>query len=296
MYQLSNAFRDITQTANVGHDGEPKYQPGPGYDLTTGLGTPHGNVLVAELVAGKEISIPSNPTTPPSDPTPTPPPSNPTPPPSTPTPPNSTADAAYVSAVYEAVFSRAPTVDELDGWVEKIESGTSRIDFVNALDHSDEYYATIIRPAYEKYLGREADGGGIAYWTSQMQAGLTDEQLEANFIASDEFFLDAGGTDLGWVDSLYEHLLGRAADFQGEMYWLGQLATGEGRFDVAFGFTGSLERESQRIQSDYEQCLGRPADQQGLDYWTTQFAQGQTKENLISGFLASDEYFQTHSS
>jgi hypothetical protein len=129
-----------------------------------------------------------------------------------------------------------------------------------------------------------------------MRAGLTDEQLEASFIASDEFFQNAGGTNQGWVSSLYEHLLGRGADAQGEAYWLAQLAAGEQHFNVALAFTASLERESQRIQDDYWHYLGRSADQQGLDYWTTQFAQGQTNENLITGFLASDEYYQTHSS
>lgn len=105
-------------------------------------------------------------------------------------------------------------------------------------------------------------------------------------------------------------LLGRAADragggdpggdvanpdSQGEAYWLGQLTAGESRSAVAFGFTGSLERERQRITDDYMHYLGRQADEQGLNYWTNQFANGQTNEDLITGFLASDEYFQTHS-
>ena len=207
-----------------------------------------------------------------------------------------TPNEIYVTDVFEAVLGRAPTADELTSWAGQLDHGLARDSFVNALDHSDEYYATIIRPAFEAYLGREADSQGLAYWISQMQAGLTDEQLEARFIASDEFYRNAGGTDQGWVDSLYEHLLGRGADAQGEAYWLTQLAGGEQRFDVAFGFTGGLERESKRIQSDYQHYLDRPADPQGVDYWVNQFAQGQTNENLITGFLASDEYYQTHSS
>ena len=44
-----------------------------------------------------------------------------------------------------------------------------------------------------------------------MQNGLTDQQLEAGFIASDEFFAKSGGTNATWVNALYMSLLGRPA-------------------------------------------------------------------------------------
>lgn len=207
----------------------------------------------------------------------------------------SAANDLYVIAVYREILARNPSIDELQIWARLLKSGISREAFVNAVDHSDEYYATIIRPAYEKYFGRDADDSGIAYWTSQMRAGLTDEQLEAKFIASDEFYRQAGGNDRGWVDSLYEHLLGRGADAQGEEFWVRRLHAGQRRYDAAFGFTGSLEREAQRIQGDYQQFLGRSADGQGIGYWVVQFARGLTNELLITGFAASDEYFRAHS-
>ena len=207
----------------------------------------------------------------------------------------SAADDLYVIAVYREILGRDPSIDELQVWSQLLKAGISREAFANAVDHSDEYYATIIRPAYEKYFGRDADDAGIAFWTSQMRSGLTDEQLEAKFIASDEFYRQAGGNDRGWVDSLYEHLLGRGADAQGEEFWVRRLHAGQQRFDAAFGFTGSLEREAQRIQGDYQQFLGRSADGQGVGYWVVQFARGLTNESLITGFAASDEYFRAHS-
>ena len=207
----------------------------------------------------------------------------------------SAADDLYVIAVYREILGRDPSIDELQVWSQLLKSGISREAFANAVDHSDEYYATIIRPAYEKYFGRDADDAGIAFWTSQMRSGLTDEQLEAKFIASDEFYRQAGGNDRGWVDSLYEHLLGRGADAQGEDFWVRRLHAGQQRYDAAFGFTGSLEREAQRIQGDYQQFLGRSADGQGVGYWVVQFARGLTNESLITGFAASDEYFRAHS-
>ena len=56
--------------------------------------------------------------------------------------------------------------------------------------------------------------------------GLTDERLEADIIASPEFYAKAGGTDKLWVDANYLELLGRPADQGGETAWIGQLAGG----------------------------------------------------------------------
>ncbi|HQU45447.1 MAG: hypothetical protein B7Z73_00935, partial [Planctomycetia bacterium 21-64-5] len=126
--------------------------------------------------------------------------------------PSLTPNEQYVTAIYQALLSRAPTAQELQSWSGQLDGGLDREVFVNAIDHSDEYFATIIEPAYEQYLGRAADAAGIDYWTSLMRQGLTDQQLEADFIGSEEFYDKAGGTDLDWVDAMYQDLLGRPAD------------------------------------------------------------------------------------
>ena len=74
------------------------------------------------------------------------------------------------------------------------------------------------------------------------------------------------------------------------------MAQGAKRSDVAYGFAASLERERQRVADDYMHYLGRLPDQQGIDYWVNQFAHGLTNEDVITGFVASDEYYQKHTS
>jgi hypothetical protein len=41
---------------------------------------------------------------------------------------------------------------------------------------------------YSHFLGRTPDQAGLNYWVSQFTAGLTNENLIAGFIASDEYF------------------------------------------------------------------------------------------------------------
>jgi hypothetical protein len=212
-------------------------------------------------------------------------------------PPAATANQSYVAAAYLDLFGQAAdnstTVagKTLASWAGPLDAGASRAAFAAAMVHSADYYASIIRPTYERYLGREPDAAGLSYWVAQMQAGLTDERLEAGFVGSAEFYTHAGGTDSLWVDFMYQDLLGRAAESQGETYWVAQLAAGADRTSVAYGFAASLERERMRVQDDYFHYLGRQADTAGVDYWVTAFAHGTANEDVIAGFLASDEYF-----
>ena len=198
----------------------------------------------------------------------------------------------FVNQAYLDLLGRAPDAGGLAYWVAQLNSGARQGQIANALTHSAEYCSTMVKPAYQSYLGRLPDSGGLAYWISQMQSGMTDERLEADLIGSKEFYVHAGGSDVKWVDALYNDLLGRIPDSQGEAYWTGQLAAGVSRTTVAYGFAASLERGQQRVGAEYLHYLGRLADQQGVDYWVQQFAHGLTNDDLIAELVGSSEYFE----
>jgi hypothetical protein len=146
-----------------------------------------------------------------------------------------------------------------------------------------------------KFLGRAPDAGGLAYWTSQLQGGtLTDEGLDAEVISSSEYFMRAGGTNELWVAALYQDLLGRQADAQGESYWVGQLQAGTSRTEVSNGFANSSERLGKQISNDYLDILGRDPDPTGLDYWMAQLTHGATDEDLVAALIASQEFYDEH--
>ena len=255
LYSMPSFIRDITT------GGPPVYPATAGYDPSTGLGTPYVPLLVPGLVASNT--------------------------------PEHTANMNFVAAAYLDILGRPVDSSSQLYFALLLDNGTPRSTIVNSIDHSTEYYANIIvKPAYLNYLGRPADAAGLAFWVDQLQFhGLSDEQFEANLVASDEFYVRAGGTNVLWVDAMYVDLLGRPADPAGEAFWVQQLALGVSRYSVAYGFAASLEREQQRITYDYVHYLGREPDQQGLNYWLTQFALGVTNEDLITGIVSSDEYY-----
>jgi streptogramin lyase len=161
----------------------------------------------------------------------------------------------------------------------------------DAFTHSPEAYTYFVTQAYERYLGRAPDATGLSGWVSAMLNGLTDEQLEAGFIGSSEFYQHSGGTNRAWVDALYLDLLGRPADPASEAAWVQALVNGMARSTVAYYFAASPEREAIRIRNDYQTYLGRAASDAEVSAWTSAFTQGVTNETLVAYFVGSWEYY-----
>ena len=171
---------------------------------------------------------------------------------------------------------------------------TAREMVADGLTQSAEYYTNLVTPIYLKYLGRGPDAAGLNYWVNLLQQGLTDEQLEAGFIGSDEYIKNHGGSGPGWIQGMYGSLLGRAPSAGEVQYWVNNLNNGMAPSQIALGFAASPERESQRVAGDYQQYLGRGAQPAEIQFWVNVFVNGGRNEQVIAGFLSSQEYFQNH--
>jgi uncharacterized membrane protein len=205
-----------------------------------------------------------------------------------------TPNDLYVMAVYQDLLGRPVDAPALAYWSAQLGQGLSRSAFVNQIDRSAEYFANLVKPLYQTDLGRAADSAGLAWWVAQLQAGLSDAQLQADFLGSAEFYQKSGGTDPDWVNALYQAVLHRPADAQGDAYWAAQLAHGEQRTNVAYGFTFSPERANQQLADDYAQYLGRAIDPQALASGEAALAHGATNEDTLTMILASDEYYKLY--
>ena len=163
-------------------------------------------------------------------------------------------------------------------------------DVANALAHSAEHYAYQIESIYEQYLGRGADAAGENFWVTSMQQGLTQEQLEADFIGSAEYIADHGGHGSGWVSGMYENLLGRSPDDAGLSYWVNALESGANPISVALGFAASREREAMQVTDDYQELLGRAPGAAEINSWVAAFENGVTNDEVVAGFVGSAEF------
>jgi hypothetical protein len=182
-----------------------------------------------------------------------------------------------------------------------------------------------IEDLYNTFFDRPADSDGLAFWQSQLAAGLTRDMLMTSFTFSDEFQQAVlrmprvtgdpdephGVADVAVVMDFYRGLLGRVPDTAGLDYWLQQLRVAECQGSMAANqaaatatadrmsqaFLGSVEyaararTDSQFLGDLYNAFLRRGADVGGFNYWLGQLQSNAiTREQLRQMFNASQEF------
>ncbi|EHM01669.1 5'-nucleotidase protein [Acetobacteraceae bacterium AT-5844] len=140
---------------------------------------------------------------------------------------------------------------------------------------------------------------GQSYWASTQDV----QAMASAFLAAPQSLV-AELDDAGFVDTLYDKLLGRDAEAEGASYWTGQLAQGGDRASVLAQFASSAEAgdvrdaaaagglmvvnyEALLVGRLYDVVLDRDADVAGFTYWTDG---EKAASDIAEGMLASDEY------
>jgi 5'-nucleotidase len=103
-----------------------------------------------------------------------------------------------------------------------------------------------VERGYITLLGRSPDDGGLRYWLDRQANGLSYQRIVQFFLDSPERRdkYPSGQTDMEFLEQLYEDAFGRAPDPIGVAYWMGQLAGGMSRDQVALFFIDSAEQRA----------------------------------------------------
>ena len=83
--------------------------------------------------------------------------------------------------------------------------------------------AQCVQADYQQFLGRAANSTEVSYWVSEFLSGASNEQVNAGFLSSPEYFQQHGGNVVDWLFAAYRAVLNRQPDTVGYQYWLGQL-------------------------------------------------------------------------
>src|SRR5262249_9578325 len=127
---------------------------------------------------------------------------------------------------------------------------------------------------YRTILNRNADAGGLANWTTQLDSGaLTRLQVVQGICNSVEHFTKE-------VTDFYFTLLGRAPDPAGLANWVANLEAGMREEQIVFYFLDSAEYLSQGdkyfVDGMYQSLLGRSFDTAGESNWLSQLGDDTT--------------------
>jgi hypothetical protein len=150
----------------------------------------------------------------------------------------------------------------------------------------------LVQQQYQEFLRRGTDAGGLKYWVGYLNSGGVIEDLKAQILGSQEYYDDAGDTNLGYLQRLYRDLFGRDIEAAGQQYWLGRLSTDLTRTGLAKVFATIKETENTLVAGFFQIYLHRAADQSSIDYFSGQLQTGALRdEDIVRLLVASDEYF-----
>lgn len=127
-------------------------------------------------------------------------------------------------------------------------------------DSLDERYTFInqekaidIARLYQAGLGREPDQGGMNYWISAVESGVSERDLSFSFLESPEFTNrygdDDGMSNSEFISVMYQNVLGRQAEQEGFDYWVNVM--NQGLMDREQGLIVFAESPENQQQTAY---------------------------------------------
>jgi len=158
-------------------------------------------------------------------------------------------DAGFVNDLYRTFFNREPETAGFEFWTDRLATGVPRDSLLSEFAFSPEFESFlearfgeraareevgVLAGFYRGFLNRPPEDTGFNYWLGRLQSAqcegaeaVTAELAEIStaFIDSAEY-RDRGRTNAEYVADLYDAMLGRAGDPDGERYWVAQLDDG----------------------------------------------------------------------
>jgi len=157
-------------------------------------------------------------------------------------------DTALVNATYRDLYNRAPTSSERSAALFALSGGQLPPDYVAERLGGSSYQSRAggVARLYRAFFLRDPDTPGMQYWWSKIYGGRPLSWVADYMATSPEFVARYGSLDdAGFVDRVYENVLGRPADPSGAAYWTNELATGHrSRGQVMIGFSESAENRA----------------------------------------------------
>lgn len=129
----------------------------------------------------------------------------------------------WITNMYYWFHNRQPDPQGLTNWVNAYRSGQTRRQIATAFAYCQEWNQNYVSGLYRLHLNRNADQGGLNYYTGMLnRREITPQELEVIFTTSPEYYSLANPqNNNGYLTRVYQTLLGRQPDQSGLQYWLG---------------------------------------------------------------------------
>jgi autotransporter-associated beta strand protein len=181
-----------------------------------------------------------------------------------------TPNQRFVTQVYHDLLGRAPDPGGLSHFSSLLDMNqATRSQVAELIQSSQEGRTQQVQTLFQMFLGRQADAVGLDLSTRWLGMGGSFFQLQSAIVSSQEYFQRAGGTNNGYLTTVYRDALGRSIDSVGQSLGSQALAGGASRANVADAVFTSQEGFQHLVQSFYSQFLHRTAEPSALNASTT---------------------------
>jgi hypothetical protein len=202
-----------------------------------------------------------------------------------------TANSAYVEELYNKFLNRTGDLNsstDAGGWVNQLNAGASPATVANFIMRSPEALAIQVNNLFRQFLNRNADSAGQAAFGAYLRAGGTLEGVTIAILSSPEY-RHLFGSDVAFVQSLYNNLLGRVGSTSEVSGWVAQIP-GIGRSGVVQAFVTSAEYRSRVVRMYYSLLFNRPNPSSSeVSFWVNS---GKDLLSIEIAFASTSE-FQT---
>ncbi len=146
---------------------------------------------------------------------------------------------------------------------------------------------------YQDLLNRQADPTGLAFFSGELDQGMTRSQVVAQLENTTEYRTVV-------VQKAFQQFLHRAADTAGVNFWVNFLQQGKTIEQLGEGLVTSSEYLQSRgggttsgfLSALYQDALGRAIDTSAQTFYTQQIAAGTTMSQVAAEIFASTEFQQ----
>jgi hypothetical protein len=172
-----------------------------------------------------------------------------------------TGTAAYINDLYLDFLGNTPDPGGASFWTNVFNTQGAQA-VANGIVFSTQGLTRDVNNLYTQILGRAGDSGGVSFWVSQIQGGMSLEQVQANFFGSAEFLnvvSGAGGSSNpngSLVMTLYADILGRTAAASDVNFWITYLNTHTAT-QTALAFLTSAEFRTDQVVGYYGQAASQ---------------------------------------
>lgn len=201
----------------------------------------------------------------------------------------------YATSLYNVLLERDGTTAEINSLAAALRNGyppqNAVSNFVNSVEYRRWLIADSTNGFYIRYLGRQADEGGVQFWLNAMAHGVSENQVIAGMVGSAEFYTtQGGGSAAGFVEALYGNVLNRTASAAEINYHVARVNAGTARSDVAYGFLFSTEFQSILVREWYDHYLAQASiDNQKLNNALARFGAQNSWQNVQVYILTTHE-------